>query len=103
MISKVTSIETVPKINLPVDAWKLFSSERVELIHITLKPNEFVEKHINPLDVVFYILSGTGKIDLEEEAIQLAQGECIPVEKNKQRGWFNNSTTQLQLLVIKML
>ena len=84
-----------------MDAWKLISNANCELITLELKPNESIEKHINPKDVIFYTLSGKGVLLIEEKEFNLSKGECIEVAKGLNRTWLNKGIESLILLVIK--
>ena len=39
---------------------KLYDTEHAQAMHITLEPGESLKKHITPVDVLFYVLDGTG-------------------------------------------
>ena len=50
-----------------VKAAMLYDSEHAQAIHITLEPGESLKKHITPVDVFFYVLEGTGVVEIGEE------------------------------------
>lgn len=80
----------------------MFTSEKVELIHLNLNPNEEVAPHTNPFDVIFYILEGEGKIIVDDESIPIKANNCIFIEKDKQRGMINTESTNLRALIFKI-
>jgi mannose-6-phosphate isomerase-like protein (cupin superfamily) len=43
----------------------MFVSERIEIVLLTLHPAENIPLHANPVNVVFFIISGTGLIEME--------------------------------------
>ena len=46
---------------------KLYDSEHAQAIHITLEAGESLKKHITPVDVFFYVLEGTGLVEIDSE------------------------------------
>ena len=102
-ILKVTTLEDAPKVPFRLDGRILFSSEKLELIHLTLQPGEKMELHSQPFDVVFYVISGNGILDLEGRSVNGTPGICIHVPAGMQRGWKNNGVDVFRVLVVKDL
>ncbi len=98
---KVT-LETAPKVPIQIDGRIMFSSEKAELIHLTLKRGEVIEKHDNPFDVIFYILEGIGKLTLNNETHLLNTNDCISVSTGIQRTMENSGDKELKILVCKL-
>jgi mannose-6-phosphate isomerase-like protein (cupin superfamily) len=46
---------------------KLFDFEHTTIIHIELKPNEALKKHMTPVDVNFFVLEGEGIVEIGNE------------------------------------
>jgi len=90
---------------LPVDftAWQLLAGEKVELVVLHLTAGEKMERHANPLDVVFYVLEGSGKLEVGDDSQHLVEGGCVAVAAGDQRRWHNDSESDLRLLVVKIL
>ena len=103
MYNSIQNIKNSKKLPLDVDAWKLIASEQTEIIHIELKPNESVPAHINPVDVIFYVLFGSGILETEKEKLSMKTGDSVLVKKHTNRGWHNGYGKVLKLLVIKLL
>ena len=55
------------------------------------------------MKVVFYVLKGSGILEIENEKHQLAEGDLIEVEADLDRGWTNNTDEVLDLLVLKQM
>ncbi len=91
------------KLDVPFCAWKLNENEANEIIEFILQPGEIIELHINPSPVFFYVLKGTGTLSLENIDYILGAGDCVFVEKNLQRKWQNNDSSELKVLIIKQL
>ncbi|MDD4255912.1 MAG: cupin domain-containing protein, partial [Methanofollis sp.] len=56
-----------------VDARKVYDTEHATMVHIALQPGESLKKHITPVDVAFYVLEGTGIVEIGDE-----RQECGP-------------------------
>jgi len=100
---KSTKLENAPKVPFKLDGRIMFSSEKLELIHLTLQPGEKMEPHSQPFDVVFYGLSGNGILDLADQSVDGAPGTCIHVPAGMRRGWKNNTNKEFRVLVVKDL
>lgn len=50
-----------------VDVRKLYDTENALTVHITLQPGEKLIRHITPVDVFFYVLEGTGIVEIGDE------------------------------------
>lgn len=99
---KLTTLEKAEKVPFNLDGCKMFTNEKVELVHLTLKPNEEIALHANPFDVIFYILEGNGTINFENEEVSVSPNTSIYIEKDKQRGMRNSSEVNFRVLVCKV-
>ncbi|MGE0079451.1 MAG: cupin domain-containing protein [Bacteroidales bacterium] len=99
---KLTTLDSAEKVPFNLDGRKMFTSEKVELIHLNLNPNEEVDQHSNPFDVIFYILEGDGTIIIDEESTPVKANYSLFVEKDKQRGMINTGSSNLRVLVFKV-
>lgn len=97
----ITNTTTALKLPLNIDAWKLFSEGNIEIIQLELKADEEIEPHINPVDVVFYVVSGLGIASIEGDNSELSAGDCLSVKAGISRGWKNSSGKPLKLLLVK--
>lgn len=100
---KIIKLEDAPHVPFKLDGRILFSSEKLELIHLTLQPGEKMESHTQPFDVVFYIISGNGILDVEGQSIDGTPGTCIHIPMGVMRGWKNNGDMEFRVLVVKDL
>jgi quercetin dioxygenase-like cupin family protein len=100
---KHTILDNAPKVPFDLDGRIMHSSEKLELVHLTIKPGEILHKHKNPVDVVFYVLEGKGILFAEDQKIIMVKDSCVSLKHNIERGWENNSTENLRILVIKQL
>ena len=96
-------LRDAPKVPFNLDGKIMHSSDKLELVHLTLKPGEKIEKHPQPFDVVFYTLSGDAVLETDLETIEVKENTSIFVPAGMQRGWNNNSPADFKILVIKDL
>jgi quercetin dioxygenase-like cupin family protein len=98
---KKVSFEDAPKVPFNLDGRILFASPKAELVHLTLKPGEKIDRHVQPFDVIFFIISGAGALETGEETFTGTENNTIFVPAGKPRGWNNTGTTDFKVLVIK--
>jgi quercetin dioxygenase-like cupin family protein len=99
--------ENAPKVafnlDFNLDGKIMYKSDKSELIHLTLKPGEQIDKHLQPFDVIFYVLAGQGILETEEENFAGTENTAIFVPSGLLRSWKNNGTTDFKVLVYKDL
>jgi len=81
---------------------RLYDSEHAQAIHITLEPGESLKKHITPVDVFFYVLEGTGIVEIGEEKKEVGQDTLIDSPAKIPHCWYNNDDKVLRILVVKV-
>lgn len=84
-----------------VDARNLYNAEDVMVTVITLEPGEALKRHITPVDVVFYVLEGTGIVEIGEEKNDVSRDALIESPKDIMHCWYNESNAPLRFMVIK--
>ncbi len=99
----IRSLENSPKVPFDLEAYILHSEKQIELVHLLLKPQESLDEHKNPFDVIFFVAEGEGILSIEGEKYSLKTNDVIKVTSDKNRGWKNISNNDLRLLVIKLL
>ena len=100
---KVTELIDAERVPIQIEALKLCIRQDVELIYLNIAPGELLEKHANPFDVIFFVLEGSGELEIEDEKQQINKNSTIEVAANLMRGWRNNGAENLRILVIKVL
>lgn len=100
---KIVELEKAERVPINIDARKLCVRNDVELIHIDFLPGETLEKHANPFDVIFYVVEGSGELEVENEKKQIAKDSAIEVPAGVMRSWKNTGPGNLRVLVIKAL
>jgi len=101
MYHKPTSTENATKLPLPQDAWMLYRFDNHELIQLHLSPGESMEKHINEWRIVFFVIRGSGLLDVEGTEYKLEEEQSIAVKPGLERFWKNSGEGNLELLAIK--
>jgi quercetin dioxygenase-like cupin family protein len=104
MDMKITDVaNTVPGPNPHhVDARKVYESPHAMAVVITLKPGEALKKHITPVDVFFYVLEGTGVIEIGDEKQTVGKDMLVESPARIPHRWTNGSKTVFRVLVVKV-
>ncbi|MFZ4523334.1 MAG: cupin domain-containing protein [Bacteroidales bacterium] len=97
----VNSLDSAPRVPFKFDGRILFTCETCELIHLTLQPGEGMELHSQPMDVVFFVVEGSGSLAIGEEVLRVAENTTVHVKAGALRGWKNSGTVPLRILVNK--
>lgn len=84
-----------------VDARNLSSTENAQFVHITLQPGQSVEKHITPVDAVFYVLEGQGIVEIGDERKEVEADTLIESPAKIPHRWLNESKEPVRILVVK--
>ncbi len=84
-----------------VDARNLYNTPDAMITVITLKPGQSLKKHITPVDVAFYVLSGEGIVQIGDEKVKAGKDTLIESPKDILHCWYNESGSDLVFMVIK--
>lgn len=96
--------ETEPSVTPhKVDVRKVYGSESTDVVVITLQPGESLKKHITPVDVLFYILEGKGRVIIGDEEVNVEKDSLIQSPRKVPHMLVNNSDNVFKFMVIKML
>ncbi|MBN1167700.1 MAG: cupin domain-containing protein [Methanospirillaceae archaeon] len=85
-----------------VDARQVYDTQNALAVVITLQPGESLKKHITPVDVFFYVLDGSGVVEIGEERAVCRKDTLIESPANIPHRWINESTDTLRVLVVKV-
>ncbi len=101
---KITNVATVVSGPNPhhVDARKIYESPHAMVVVITLKPGEALKKHITPVDVFFYVLEGTGVVEIGDEKQTVGKDMLVESPARVPHRWTNESTAVFRVLVVKV-
>jgi quercetin dioxygenase-like cupin family protein len=103
-IMKVTNVlKVVPDPNPHhVDARKVYDTEHATAVVITLQPRETLKKHSTPVDVFFYVLEGSGMVEIGDEKQSVVKDMIIESPARIPHLLFNDSKTVFRVLVVKV-
>ncbi len=99
----VTRLSESPKVPFSLDGRILFTSPELEVVHLTLQPGESIDPHIQPFDVLFYVIGGEGDLMVEDESLTANPGTLIEVKKGTSRRWINPGKDSLRMIVLKRI
>jgi quercetin dioxygenase-like cupin family protein len=101
---KITAVNDVVSGPNPhhVDARKIYESPHAVAVVITLKPGEALKKHITPVDVFFYVLEGSGIIEIGNEKQTIGKDMLVESPARIPHRWSNESTSVVRVLVVKV-
>ena len=101
---KITAVKDVVSGPNPhhVDARKIYESPHAVAVVITLKPGEALKKHITPVDVFFYVLEGSGVIEIGNEKQTVGQDMLVESPARIPHRWINESSPVFRVLVVKV-
>jgi quercetin dioxygenase-like cupin family protein len=85
-----------------VDARKVYESPHAMAVVITLQPGESLKKHITPVDVFFYVLEGTGIIEIGDEKAICTKDMVIESPARIPHKWMNEGKAVFRVLVVKV-
>jgi len=99
----LTSLSAAPRVPFRFDGRILHASARYELVHLTLHPGETMDLHVQPFDVVFFVIEGAGTLQSGDETLRVEANTAVYVEKGVMRAWSNTGPAPLRILVNKIL
>nr|WP_319538190.1 cupin domain-containing protein [uncultured Methanospirillum sp.] len=85
-----------------VDARKVYDTDNAMAVVITLQPGESLKKHITPVDVFFYVLEGTGIVEIGDEKATCTKDMLIESPAKIPHRWLNESSSVFRVLVVKV-
>ncbi|MBP7050579.1 MAG: cupin domain-containing protein [Phycisphaerae bacterium] len=84
-----------------VEVRKLHDTEHAQVMHITLQPGQSLKRHITPVDVFFYVLEGTGTVEVGDEKRRVGPDTLIGSPARIPHCWYNEGDALLRVLVVK--
>ncbi len=85
-----------------VKASKLYDTEHAQAVHITLEPGQSLKRHATPVDVFFYVLEGTGVVEVGDEKREVGPDTLIDSPARIPHCWYNEGDRVLRVLVVKI-
>ncbi len=84
-----------------VDARNLYNRDEAMITVIQLAPGESLKRHITPVDVAFYVLEGSGVVEIGDEKMRVEKDTLVESPKDILHCWYNESDEPLKFMVIK--
>ena len=84
-----------------VDARNVYNTPDAMITIITLHPGQALRPHITPVDVAFYVLEGSGVVEIGEEKQEVKKDTLIESPKDILHCWYNESDKPLRFMVVK--
>lgn len=97
---KLSEIEIMDNAH-SVDARNLYNTDEAMITVITLNPGQSLKRHITPVDVAFYVLEGTGIVEIGDEKMEVTKNTLVESPKDILHCWYNESSMLLRFLVVK--
>ena len=100
---RIVKVTETPPMKNPhgVDARKLLDAAEAQVIHIELKPGEALVRHITPVDVFFYVLEGTGTVEIGDETARVGADTLVESPAGIPHRWVNDGDGPFRVLVAK--
>lgn len=84
-----------------VDARNLYDTPEAMVTVITLAPGQSLKRHITPVDVAFYVLEGSGEVEIGKERQEVGKDCLVESPKDIMHCWYNASAQPLKFMIIK--
>lgn len=85
-----------------VDARKIYDTTNAVAVVITLQPGEALKRHATPVDVFFYVLEGTGIVEIGQEREAVTKDTLVESPARIPHRWINESNSVFRVLVVKV-
>ena len=80
---------------------KILSKEEVDVVHLDIAPGKSLPVHSTATEVFFYVLEGTGEIEVGDEREQVSKDTLVESPRNIPHGLHNTGTGPFRVLVVK--
>ena len=84
-----------------VAARRLIERDAVQVVNLDLKPGEVVKTHVTPVDVFFYVIEGSGTVEIGNESERVRAGDIVVSPKNIPHGLRAGENDRFSVLVVK--
>ncbi len=101
MITRTLNDTDIMATDHNVDARNLYDTPDAMMTVITLEPGQALKRHITPVDVAFYVLSGEGVVEIGDEKKAVGVDTLVESPKDIVHCWYNESSQPLRFMVVK--
>ena len=85
-----------------VSARTIYDHDHGQAVVISLRKGEGLKRHVTPVDTFFYVLEGTGKVEIGDEVREVGRDTVIESPANVPHRLFNEASPEFRFLVVKM-
>lgn len=85
-----------------VSAKPIYDSPHAVVVHMTLQPGQSLKKHATPVDVFFYVLEGSGIVEIGEEKEKVTRDMIIESPAHVPHLLANDGDQVFRILVVKV-
>ncbi len=100
IIKKLSEVKIIDNAH-GVDARNLYNTNEAMITVITLAPGQSLKRHVTPVDVAFYVLQGTGIVEIGNEKMEVTIDTLVESPKDIVHCWYNESSSPLRFMVVK--
>jgi len=65
-----------------------------------IAPGKTLEEHIDPMEEIYFLLSGSGEMSVDDEKRQVNPGDAIWIPTGSRHSLFNNGEKDITILVV---
>ncbi|HEY5532464.1 MAG TPA: cupin domain-containing protein [Candidatus Anoxymicrobiaceae bacterium] len=84
-----------------VDIRKLLETEHALVLEIKLLHGQGQKKHIAPVDVFFYVLEGSGTVEINDEQVYISEDQLVQCPAGSPHRLFSEGGEPFRFLVVK--
>jgi mannose-6-phosphate isomerase-like protein (cupin superfamily) len=66
----------------------------------TLAPGKKIEAHVDPMEEIYFVLSGSGEMAVDDENCQVGTGDATWIPTGSSHSLLNNGNEDLVILVV---
>jgi len=100
----ITQVRSCPVKPNPhgVDARMLHDGPQAVVVHLSLEPGQTIAPHEAPMNVLFFVLEGSGTASMGGESVPVSTDTLIESPKGNLHGFSNTGSATFRVLAIKM-
>lgn len=80
---------------------KILTKDEVDVVHLEIAPGKSLPVHKTPVEVFFYVLEGTGEIEVGDERQKVDRDTLVESPRDIPHGLHNTGTEPFRVLVVK--
>ncbi len=85
-----------------VSAKPIYDSPHASVVHMSLEPGQSLKTHSTPVDVFFYVLEGSGVVEIGEEKQRVSRDMLVESPARIPHSLANDGDRIFRFLVVKV-